>query len=125
MRIMLFQGSPRRADTCPDQWGKTKVLADHIIANAPDDVEVDYCDLSVSPETMIKPCKGCVSTANGFHCHYPCDCYAPAATDLRLTDYMHDGDIYGRMEASDGFLFLTPTNWYTSSGQLKLLFDRL
>jgi multimeric flavodoxin WrbA len=125
MKIMLFQGSPRRKGNCPDQWGKTQHLAEHIMNNAPDDVEIDYCDLSISPETMIKPCKGCVSTANGFHCHYPCDCYAPNAIDPRLTDYMHDANIYERLEACDGFLILTPINWYATSGQLKLLFDRL
>ena len=125
MRIMLFQGSPRRANNCPDQWGKTKLLAEHIMEYAPADVDIDYCDLSVSPETTIQPCKGCVSTANGFHCHYRCDCYTSNAVDPRLSDYMHDADIYGRMERSDGFLFLTPINWYSTSSQLKLLFDRL
>jgi multimeric flavodoxin WrbA len=125
MRIMLFQGSPRRADNCPDQWGKTKLLADHIIKNAPDDVEIDYCDLSVSAKTRIGPCKGCVSTANGFHCHYPCDCWSANAADPQYKDYMHDANIYERLEACDGFLVLTPINWYSSSSQLKLMFDRL
>jgi multimeric flavodoxin WrbA len=122
---MLFQGSPRRKDNCPDQWGKTKLLADYIIENAPGDIEIDYCDLSVSHETRIGPCKGCVSTANGFHCHYPCDCWSANAVDPLHKDYIHDADIYKRMEKAAGFLFLTPINWYSSSSQLKLFFDRL
>lgn len=125
MRIMLFQGSPRDKSNCPDQDGKTKLLATYIMDNAPKNIEIDYCDLSITPETIIKPCKGCVSTANGFHCHYKCDCYAPNAADPSLRDYMHDGNIYGRMEEADGFLILSPINWYSSSGQLKLMFDRL
>ena len=45
MRIMLFQGSPRRANNCPDQWGKTKLLAEHIMEYAPADVDIDYCEI--------------------------------------------------------------------------------
>jgi len=125
MRLMLLQGSPRRKDNCPDQWGKTKLLVDYLIRYAPRGLDIDYCDLSVGPDTRIGPCKGCVSTANGFHCHYPCDCYAPNAPDPANQDFMHDANIYGRLEACDGFLVLTPINWYGVSSQLKLFFDRL
>ncbi len=24
---------------------------------------------------IIQPCKGCISTAGGYHCHFPCSCY--------------------------------------------------
>lgn len=124
LRIMLFQGSPRRKDNCPDQWSKTHLLAQHMIDYAPDDVEIDFCDLSVSPETVIQPCKGCVSTSI-FHCHYRCDCYAPDAIDPRLKDYMHDGNIYERLELCDGFIIITPIHWYSTTSQIKLMFDRL
>ena len=125
MRIMLFQGSPRRKGNCPDQWGKTRLLAEHLILHTPGGVDIDYCDLSVGPDTRIGPCKGCVSTANGFHCHYPCDCYVASAPDPANRDFMHDANIYSRLETCDGFIVLTPVNWYDVSSQLKLLFDRL
>jgi hypothetical protein len=44
-RIMLFQGSPRREDNCPNQSGKTQQLAHYIHERAPKGVIVDYCDL--------------------------------------------------------------------------------
>jgi len=125
IRVMLFQCSPRRKDNCPDQWSKTHRLAADIIEKAAKDIEVDYCDISVSPEARIAPCKGCVSTAGGFHCHYPCDCYAANAPDPLKRDYMHDAAIYERMEAADGFFFLTPIHWYSGTTQLKAMMDRL
>jgi multimeric flavodoxin WrbA len=126
-KILLFQGSPRRRDNCPDQESKTSLLAKHIISIAPSNVEIDLCDLSIGPGTSIQPCKGCVSTANGFHCHYPCDCYAPSSetSDPLLQDYMHDAQIYKRLEWCDAFIVLTPIHWYSTSSQVKLLFDRL
>ena len=123
MRIMLFQGSPRYVDNCPDQSGKTALLAEHIINNAPDSIEIDYCDLAVKGDgNIIQPCKACVSTAI-MHCHYPCDCYV-AGSD-KFPDFMHNNDIYGRLESCDGFIVLTPVHWYAPSTPVKALFDRL
>lgn len=124
---MLFQGSARNKDNCPDQDSKTKLLAEYIIERSSRETEtvIDFCDLSITPDTIIKPCKGCVSTAGGFHCHYPCDCYTADVVNPELKDYMHNASIYERMEAADGFLILSPVNWYSTTSQLKLMFDRL
>ncbi len=86
---MIFQGSPRNPKNCPDQWGKTMLLANYLVANAPEDVEIDFCDLSVrSDVSIVQPCKGCYSTGGGFHCHFPCDCYV--ANNKAHPDLMHD-----------------------------------
>ncbi len=123
IKILLFQGSPRREDNCPNQAGKTAQLAQYIKAHAPRHVAVDLCDLSVSTGPMIRPCKGCVSTAGGFHCHWPCDCYAKGSE--KMPDFLHDEDVYARLAACDGFLVLTPIHWYAASTVVKALFDRL
>lgn len=124
IRIMLFQGSPRNEDNCPDQNSKTSLLAQYIIDNAPMNVEIDYCDLSIQPDrSIIQPCKGCVSTGGGYHCHYACDCYVPRS-DI-YPDLMHDANIYGRLEQADGFMVLTPVHWYSVTSQVKAMFDRL
>jgi len=121
---MIFQGSPRSEDNCPDQRSKTSLLADYLIDYAPKTVEIDYCDLSVRADTsIVQPCKGCVSTGNGFHCHYPCNCYV--ADSETHPDFMHDEDIYGRLERSDAFMVLSPVHWYYTTTQVKAMFDRL
>jgi len=123
IRIALIQGSPRRAENCPDQWGKTKLLSDFIIKNCDTSVEIDSIDLSVpSDGNIIQPCKGCVSTSS-FHCHYPCDCYV--ADSKTIPDFMHNEQIYSRLEACDGFLILTPVHWYAPTSVVKSFFDRL
>ncbi len=123
IKLLLFQGSPRREDNCPNQAGKTAQLAHYIIDHAPADVETDLCDLSVGAGPMIQPCKGCVSTAGGFHCHWPCDCYSK--NSAKIPDFLHDADIYQRLTACDGFIVLTPIHWYGPSTVVKALFDRL
>ena len=123
-RIILFQGSPRNKNNCPDQNSKTHLLAQFILNNTPNNVEIDYCDLSIQPDrSIIQPCKGCVSTANGYQCHYPCDCYS-AGSDT-YPDLMHDDDIYRRLERADGFLVLSPVHWYSVTTEVKAMFDRL
>lgn len=121
---MIFQGSPRNPKNCPDQWGKTMLLAKYLIANAPEDVEIDFCDLSVKTDTsIIQPCKACYSTGGGFHCHFECDCYVP--NNKAYPDFMHDAKIYKRLKKCDGFLVLTPIHWYSVTSQVKAMFDRL
>jgi multimeric flavodoxin WrbA len=123
IRILVFQGSPRREDNCPNQAGKTQLLADYIKAHAPANVEIELCDLSVGNGPRIQPCKGCVSTAGGFHCHWPCDCYSKNSD--KMPDFLHDNDVYQRLESSDGFMVLTPIHWYGPSTAVKALFDRI
>lgn len=124
VRVMVFQGSARNAENCPDQWGKTRSVIQHAIEAAPDWMEVDYCDLSVRDDgNIIQPCKACVSTAGGFHCHWPCSCYAKDDEDF--PDLMHNEDIYARLKKADGFVVYTPINWYAPPSVVKSMFDRL
>lgn len=123
-RILLIQGSPRYVDNCPGQSGKTNLLAEYLIENAPEGVEIDFLDLSIKGDgNIVQPCKACISTGGGIHCHYPCDCYVAGSKEF--PDLMHNDNVYGRLEAADGFLVLSPVHWYAVSGQVKALFDRL
>lgn len=124
IRVMAFQGSARNKENCPDQWGKTRRAIDHAVGGLPDDVEVDYCDLSVKADgNIVQPCKACVSTSGGFHCHWPCTCYSKG--DEGLPDFMYNEDVYARLERADAFIVYTPINWYAPSSVVKSLFDRL
>lgn len=72
-RIMIFIGSARTKDNCPDQDSKTRLIVKEAIKNLPDDIEVDLVDLSIQDDKpIIQPCKGCISTAGGAHCHWSC-----------------------------------------------------
>lgn len=121
---MLFQGSSRNKNNCPGEDGKTHSIvnwvADHL-----EGVDVDVCDLSVTKEQIIMPCKGCVSTAGGYHCHFPCSCYGPGSGAEGVPDYLHDAFVYNRLQEADGFILYTPIYWYSVPTQVKALFDRL
>lgn len=122
VRIALIQGSPRNTNNCPDQDGKTMLLAKKIISKNTD-IEIDLIDLSVKGDgNTVQPCKGCVSTSS-FHCHYKCDCYVVGSE--KFPDFMHNDRIYERLEAADGLLLLTPVHWYSVTSVVKLFFDRL
>ena len=124
MRIMFLQGSPRNKGNCPDQTSKTARILRECLRALPEGIETDVCDLSVRRDRpIIQPCKGCVSTADGFHCHWPCDCYKKG--DEERPDFMHDFDIYRRIERCDGFMVLCPVHWHGVPTQVKALFDRL
>jgi multimeric flavodoxin WrbA len=124
IRIMVFSGSARDSENCPDQDGKTLRLAKESTKGLPDNVEVDFCDMAVkNDKSIVQPCKGCVSTAGGFHCHWYCDCYSKSDKDR--PDFMHDENIYERLEKCDGFAVFSPINWYSVSSQIKAMFDRL
>jgi multimeric flavodoxin WrbA len=124
VRILVVQGSPRSKETCPGEDGKSFQIVRHIVANAPEGVSVDVLDLSVGADgVIVQPCKGCVSTANGYHCHFPCDCYKKG--DSVAPDLMHDKDVYERLMKCDAFMIVTPVNWYAASTSVKAFFDRL
>lgn len=123
-RIMIFIGSARSKDNCPGQDGKTMSIVKQSLKDLPDDIEIDLVDLSVEDETpIIQPCKGCISTAGGAHCHWPCDCYFKKDKDH--PDFISDFDIYKRLEKCDAFMVFTPINWWSVPTQVKALFDRL
>ena len=121
-RIMVFQGSPRYHLNCPSQDSKTQYIVEY--ATKIDGIEFDICDLSLRKDKpIIQPCKGCQSIANGYHCHWPCDCYVK--NDKKTTDLIYDENIYDRIQKADGFVVFSPIHWYSVSSQIKALFDRL
>lgn len=129
MRIVVIQGSARNEKNCPDQDGKTRYLTDHVMAHSPAGVELDFIDLSVTPKgPPVAFCKACVSTAGGYHCHWPCSCYGPKAINLgarKIPDLMHAQKVYDRLQKADGFILFSPVNWYDVPSQVKAFFDRL
>ncbi|NBO22432.1 flavodoxin family protein [bacterium] len=120
--ILIFQGSPRKVDSCANQESKTEKLVDFIVNEWAPFANIEVIDLSVG-ETIIQPCKGCMSTSNGFHCHWKCDCYTP--NSKKKPDLMHDQKIYDKLELCDAFLVVSPIHWYSVSTQVKAMFDRL
>lgn len=127
MKVMLIQGSPRHLKNCPHEWPKTTFAVNAIVQNPPSGVELDVLDLSVPTggDGRIQPCKGCVSTSGGFHCHWPCSCYGEGSAEEKLPDLMHDQGVYRRLVEADGFVVLTPIHWYGVPTQVKAMFDRL
>lgn len=124
MKIMLFQGSARSAENCPDEDGKTYMLVNHVVKHFEGDVEFDICDLSVVKDQIIMPCKGCISTSK-YHCTWHCSCYGPGSGAEGVPDLLSDKNVYGRLEEADGFVVFAPVNWYSVPTQVKALFDRL
>lgn len=129
MRILIIQGSPRHPDNCSGEQSKTRTLIPRAVVPFAGRAKFDFLDLSVSPESVqIQPCKGCVSTANGYHCTWPCSCYGSKAfseTARQIPDLMHDKKVYQRMEAADAFLLFSPVHWYAVPTNVKAMFDRL
>lgn len=73
-KVILFQGSPRDKDTCPNMESKSHKIIDYIVDKWSPFINFEVIDLAVnqSKAPTIQPCKGCVSTAGGFHCHFKC-----------------------------------------------------
>ena len=123
INIVAFQGSPRTKQSCSGGDSKTSYLLNEGIKKITDEAKITVIDLKVmDTEPQIRPCKGCIGTSNGFHCHYPCDCYDK---NDGTNDLMHEANIYKKMEKADGFVVFTPVHWYGPTSQVKALFDRL
>ena len=121
-KVVLVVGSARSADCCPDEKSKTHKLADAIRKEFSGEVDFEVVDLSVKCDGVnVQPCKACVSTSS-LHCHWPCDCYGKKSDPK---DLMHEQDVYGKLEESDGFFVITPINWSSCSSVVKSFFDRL
>lgn len=73
-KILLFQGSPRDKDTCPNMESKTHKIVQYITDKWSPFVDFEIIDLAVnqSKAPIIQPCKGCISSAGGYHCHFKC-----------------------------------------------------
>lgn len=124
-RVLIFQGSPRDPDTCPNMLSKTHKIVDHVISKWSPFIEMQVIDLSVnhSKKPIIQPCKGCVSTAGGYHCHFPCSCFNKV--NNKKPDLLSDLDVYNKLKKCDAFVIFSPIHWHSLSSQIKTLFDRL
>jgi multimeric flavodoxin WrbA len=122
IKILAIQGSARNDNCCPDHESKSHRLLKNAIKDRKD-VVFDVIDLSVKCDgNIIQPCKACISTAGGIHCHFPCSCYSKGS---KIKDFMHEEDVYQKLENSDGFVVFSPINWDAPSSVVKSFFDRL
>jgi multimeric flavodoxin WrbA len=122
IKILAIQGSARNDNCCPDHESKSYRLLKNAIKDRKD-VVFDVIDLSVKCDgNIIQPCKACISTAGGIHCHFPCSCYGKGS---KIKDFMHEEDVYKKLENCDGFVVFSPINWDAPSSVVKSFFDRL
>ncbi len=124
-KVLIFQGSPRDEDTCANMVSKTHKIVKYIKSKWSPFVNFHEIDLSVnqSKKPIIQPCKGCVSTAGGFHCHFACSCYSKG--DREKPDLLSEADVYKLLQECDAFIIVSPIHWHSLTSQVKLLFDRL
>lgn len=121
-KIVIFNGSPRKIDSCANQKSKTHKLVDYVMEKYLPFADFDMVDLSVG-RVNIQPCKGCVSTSGGMHCHWFCSCFSKGSK--KFPDLMYEADIYNKLQNCDAFIVVTPIHWYSVSTQVKAMFDRL
>jgi multimeric flavodoxin WrbA len=121
-KVLLFQGSPRTDKSCSGQISKSEKVCEFLLEKWSPFVNFEYINLSVR-DIIIQPCKGCVSTANGMHCHWQCSCFQKGSK--HAPDLMYEADIYDKLEQCDGFMVVSPIHWYSVSTQVKAMFDRL
>lgn len=121
-KILLIQGSPRSANSCANQESKSSKLVNDLVDKWSTFVSFEVVDLGQDGKPKIQPCKGCISTSNGFHCHWKCSCFSKK---MKVPDLMYEFDIYDKFEQCDGFLVVTPIHWYSVTSQVKAMFDRL
>jgi multimeric flavodoxin WrbA len=124
-KILVFQGSPRDKDTCPNMNSKTHAVVEHVIDKWSPFVNFEVIDLSVnqSKKPTIQPCKGCISSAGGYHCHFSCSCYNKG--NSKMPDLMYEMDVYEKLKECDAFVVFSPIHWHSLTAQVKTLFDRL
>lgn len=103
-KVVLFQGSPRDKESCPNMESKTSVVVEHIIQKWSPFINFKVIDLSVNggDKPIIQPCKGCVSTAGGYHCHFKCVSYDQRVhtkkgfveiQNIKIGDILQDGNV--------------------------------
>ncbi len=123
--VVLFQGSPRDKETCSGMDSKTDTVVEYMVENWSPFINFKVINLSVNQHKrpIIQPCKGCISTAGGYHCHFPCSCYNKG--DQKMPDLLHELDVYKLLQESDAFIIVSPIHWHSLTTQIKSLFDRL
>lgn len=124
-KVLIIQGSPRDKGTCSDMSSKSHDIVDYIKDKWLPFIDFHTIDLAVnqSKQPIIQPCKGCISTSGGYHCHFPCSCYFKG--DKKKPDLMHDLDIYQLLQECDAFIIISPIHWFSLTSQVKAFFDRL
>lgn len=124
-KVLVFQGSPRDPDTCPNMESKTHKIVEYMISKWSPFINFQVVDLSVnhSKKPIIQPCKGCISTAGGFHCHFQCSCFFKG--DSQKPDLLKEEDVYTKLQECDAFIVVSPIHWHSLTAQIKTLFDRL
>lgn len=123
--VVLFQGSPRDKGTCSGMDSKTDTIIEYMVDSWSPFINFKVINLSVNQHNkpIIQPCKGCVSTAGGYHCHFPCSCYNKG--DQKTPDLLHELDVYKLLQECDAFIIVSPIHWHSLTSQIKTLFDRL
>jgi len=122
-RVLIISGSGRRQYNCPGVDGKSRTLMLRMAEMLPKDWEIDYEDLgNVYGRAKIQSCNACVSTSMAL-CVWPCNCYGKGSWVEK--DLLWEMDMYARLDMADAWAIIGPINWYSSSSNLKLLFDRL
>jgi multimeric flavodoxin WrbA len=122
INILAIQGSARNENCCPDRMSKSYRLLKNAIKDR-ENVIFDVIDLSIKCDgNIVQPCKGCISTAGGYHCHWPCSCFSKKSEPK---DFMYQENVYKKLEKCDGFFVFSPINWDAPSSVVKNFFDRL
>ena len=123
-KVLVFQGSPRDPETCSGMESKTERILKAVVDRYSPFIDFVVVDLSVNTakKPNIQPCKGCISTSGGYHCHFPCSCYFKGGKN---TDLLSELDVYTRLQDCDAFLIFSPIHWHSLTSQVKTLFDRL
>lgn len=124
-QVLIFQGSPRDPDNCANMESKTHKIVEYMISKWSPFINFQVIDLSVnhSKKPIIQPCKGCISTAGGFHCHFACSCFYKG--DNQKPDLLSELDVYTKLQECDAFVIVSPIHWHALTAQIKTLFDRL
>jgi multimeric flavodoxin WrbA len=122
-RVLLLAGSNRRQYDCPGIDSKARTLLFRMADRLPQEWEIDLEDLgNVWNREQIRSCNGCVSTSMAL-CVWPCNCYEKGSRGQ--PDLMWNLDLYARLDLADAWAIIGPVNWYSSSSNLKAMFDRL
>lgn len=122
--VVIFQGSPRDKESCAGMDSKTQLIVEYMLDSWSPFINFKVIDLSVNQykRPVIQPCKGCVSTAGGYHCHFPCSCYKKGG---EIKDLLHEENVYELLQECDAFIIVSPVHWHSLTAQIKTLFDRL
>ena len=122
-RVLIIAASNRRQYDCPGIDSKARALMFRMADQLPQEWEIDLEDLgNVWNREQIRTCNACVSTSMAL-CVWPCNCYKKHSWGQ--PDLMWNLDLYARLDLADAWAFITPINWYSSSSNLKAMFDRL